>query len=81
MADPESTVGNDQTVVSDGIVVGDMSTVGGTPTVTSKLFHVPSDKVVILVVLSGNELSFVARPEINTVTQKLMELASGFAAD
>ena len=35
-----------------------MSTVGAMPTVTSELFHVPSDNVVFLVANSGNELSF-----------------------
>ena len=44
MAESVSPIGNEQTVVSDGLVVGDMSTVGAMPTVTSELFHVPSDR-------------------------------------
>lgn len=73
MADSDSgsrPVGTDQNMISDGIV-GDMCTVGAMPTVTSELFHVPSDKVVFLVANSGNELSFVSsQPEIDRMTSR-----------
>ena len=63
MADLETEscpVGMDQNVVSDGIIVGDMCTVGAMPTVTSEMVHVPADNYVYLVANSGNELSFVS---------------------
>ena len=56
--------------------MGDMRTVGAMPTVTSELFHVPSDKVVFLVSNSGNELSFVSGSSGSVTSQTETGLSS-----
>ena len=56
-----SPVGTDQNLATDGIVVGDMCTVGAMNTVTSEVVDIPSDKYVYLIANSGNERSFVSQ--------------------
>ena len=62
MAESEAAscpVGADQQVISDGVIVSDMCTVGALNSVTTEICHISKDNFVYLVANSENELSFV----------------------
>ena len=63
MAESEAAscpVGADQQVISDGVIVNDMCTVGALNSVTTEICLIPQVKFVYLVANSENELSFVS---------------------
>ena len=74
MAESEAAscpVGADQQVISDGVIVNDMCTVGALNSVTTEICHIPQDIFVYLVANSENELSFVSGRNAMTSSSRL----------
>ena len=74
MADSEAAscpVGTDQQVISDGVIINDMCTVGALNAVTTEICNIPKDKFVYLVANSEKELSFVSGRNAMTSLSRL----------